>query len=69
MTGITQLTRIFRTGSVQLNDPDPGLNTEQVKDYYSVNYPHLSSAIIEGPTIEGNNSIFEFLPAPVKTKG
>lgn len=71
MAGITELTRIFKTGAVQLNDPDPKLTTEQVREFYSVNYPHLASAIIEGPEIKqkGSQAIYEFKPAPVKTKG
>lgn len=63
------MNRIFRSGSIQMNDPDPSLTPEKVKDLYAVNHPHLAGAVIEGPTTEGNNLIYEFKPAPVKTKG
>jgi PRTRC genetic system protein C len=69
MSGIQELTRVFRSGSINLPDPDPGLSGEQVKDFYSVNHPHLATAMLEGPTIEGDKAVWTFVPAPVKTKG
>jgi PRTRC genetic system protein C len=66
---LAELTRIFRTGSIQLPDPNPTLTPEQVKDYYSSNYTHLAGAVVEPPSIEGTKMIINFKPAPVKTKG
>jgi len=63
------MNRIFRSGSIQLPDPDPSLTPEKVRELYSVNHSHLASAVIEGPTTEGNALVYEFKPAPVKTKG
>jgi len=68
-TKIKTLTRIFRFGSINLPDPDPSMKPEKVLDLYIVNYPHLASAVIEQPTVQGSQMIYEFKPAPVKTKG
>lgn len=65
----TQLTRVFKLGSVTLPDPDPSMPVERVKDLYSVNYPHLASAVIENPVVSGALITYGFTPAPVKTKG
>lgn len=69
MNATQELTRIFRFGSIQLPDPDPGMEPEFVRDLYAVNYPHLATATTEGPAVEGTNAVYEFKPAPVKTKG
>lgn len=70
MTTKTQaLTRIFRFGSINLPDPEPTMKPEKVLELYMVNYPHLASAVIEQPTVQGSKMIYEFKPAPVKTKG
>lgn len=63
------LTRVFKFGSVDLPDPNPALTPDKVLDMYSVNYPHLATATVGEPTIRGVNMIYEFTPAPVKTKG
>lgn len=65
----TTMIRIFRSGSIQLPDPDSSLTPEKVKDLYAVNHPHLAGAVIEGPTTEGDKLVYDFKPAPVKTKG
>lgn len=69
MSNVKQLTRIFRSGSVQLPDPDPSMKPDQVKELYSANHQHLANAVVEGPTAEGDYLVYEFKPAPVKTKG
>lgn len=63
------LTRVFRSGSIQFPDPNPSLTPEQVRDLYAVNHPHLSTANIEGGSVVGSHLIYDFKPAPVKTKG
>lgn len=66
---IKTMNRVFRFGSVQLTDPSPSMTPEQVKEVYAVNHPHLAEAVIEGPTTEGANLVYDFKPAPAKTKG
>lgn len=69
MSNAKNLTRIFRSGSIQLPDPDHTMKPEQVKELYSANHPHLANAVVEGPATEGDYLVYEFKPAPVKTKG
>ncbi len=69
MNIIRPLPRVFKLGSIQLADPDPALTPEKVRDFYSVNYPHLSSADWEGPEVTSVGAVYTYLPAPVKTKG
>ncbi len=66
------LTRIFRSGTMNLPDPNPTLSPKEVKDLYSVNYPQLTHADIENennPLIEGDKMVYIFKMQPVKTKG
>ena len=64
------LTRVFKAGSLNLPDPDPNMSPEEVKAVYTVNYPHLADANIEGPTQEGDDTlVYSFVPSPAKTKG
>lgn len=65
----TEMKRGFRMGSVELPDPDPRLSPEDVKKAYAVNYSHLETADIEGPTHEGDTLVYTFRPAPAKSKG
>ncbi|WP_319946203.1 PRTRC system protein C [Methylophaga thalassica] len=69
MSKIKTLTCIFRSGSVQMPDPDPSMKPEQVKELYSANHQHLANAVVEGPSTQGDYMVYEFVPAPVKTKG
>ena len=61
--------RLFKAGSLELADPDPKLSPEAVKKMFAVNYPHLASSTVSGPTLEGDRVIYTFEPMPVKTKG
>lgn len=69
MSKAKNLIRIFRNGSVQMPDPDPTMKPDQVRELYSANHQHLANAVVEGPTTEGDYLVYEFKPAPVKTKG
>lgn len=63
------MTRVFKTGSVQLPDPDPGLPPDEVRKLYAVSYPHLASATVGEPVATGDTLQYEFVPPVVKTKG
>jgi len=41
--------RIFKYGSLELQDPDPSMTPEQVREFYSSVYPELTQSVIEGP--------------------
>jgi PRTRC genetic system protein C len=65
-----ELIREFKMGSVTLRDPDPRMTPEEVRDAFSVNYPHLSQCDIDGPVMGKDDRLtYTFQPPPVKTKG
>jgi PRTRC genetic system protein C len=66
---VQTLTREFKHGSLVLQDPDPKMTAEQVKDFYATTlYTELTNAAIEGPEQKGNKLAYEFRRA-VGTKG
>ena len=65
---VSQSTRQFKYNGVALQDPGPGFSLEQVREFYATLYPEIISAAIEGPTISGSKTVYEFRRA-VGTKG
>ena len=65
----TEMTRVFKMGSVKLPDPSASMSPEEVKQAYARNYSHLETADIEGPDQDGTELIYTFVPAPAKSKG
>lgn len=63
-----ELTRAFRYNSVDLQDPGPSFNLEQVRDFYATMYPEIVSAAIEGPEQKDDKLVYTFRRA-VGTKG
>lgn len=61
-------TRVFKYGQITLEDPDPALSAEQVKDFYANVYPELTQSEIDGPKDENGQEIYEF-EKTVGTKG
>src|SRR6185312_12731538 len=68
MTVVT-LKRLFRTGSTELQDPDPTLTPDEVRQHWAVNYPHLATATVSEPEQKGDNLIYVFEAPQAKTKG
>lgn len=64
---VTQSTREFKYAGVVLKDL-PGHTIEQVREFYATLYPEIINAAIEGPTIDGAKTVYEFRRA-VGTKG
>ncbi len=60
--------RIFEYSGMRLNDPDPTMNLEDVKNFYTAVYPELSQAIIEEPVRRGDTLVYAIKRA-VGTKG
>jgi PRTRC genetic system protein C len=66
---VEKTVRAFQYNGMALQDPDPKLTPEAVRDFYAANlYPEIVSAAIEGPTQKGNKLTYEFRKA-VGTKG
>ncbi len=60
--------RAFKFNGIALQDPDPKMTPQQVKDFYAGIYPELTNAEIEGPEQKGATLQYEFRKA-VGTKG
>jgi PRTRC genetic system protein C len=65
---IEQLTRVFKYGSLNLEDPGREMSAQEVKDFYADVYPELTQAGIEGPDYKDLQEVYEFKKA-VGTKG
>lgn len=62
------LSRVFKYGSLELDDPDPDMKPEDVKDFWGDVYPELTQAVIEGPEFNEDRMEYTFRKA-VGTKG
>lgn len=69
---VTKLTREFKfkKGStpVTLPDPNPEFTTAEVLQFYSGQYPELTTATLEGPMVNGNKAYY-VVSTNVGTKG
>jgi len=54
------LKRVFKYGKLTLSDPDPIMGPKDVMQFYSGQYPELTNASLEGPSIENDEIVFEF---------
>ncbi len=68
MLQASPLKRSFALLGMKLPDQNPKLSAEEVRLFYSVQYPDLATASITGPKAVGNNLIFRFERA-IGTKG
>ncbi len=62
------LKRSFSFHGLKLPDPNPKLTAEEVRSFYSAQYPDLATAAITGPEAVGDKLIFKFERA-IGTKG
>jgi len=54
------LARTFKYNTIVLDDPDPEMTPEQVKEFYANIYPELTQANIEGPELAENGLNYKF---------
>jgi len=66
---ITNAKRVFKIGSLELDDPAPDLSPEEAVRLYQANYPVIASGELEGPEMVGDSAVYTVTPPPVKTKG
>lgn len=61
---IKGLKRVFilkkGNGTLTLEDPDSRMSLSEVTDFYSMNYPELTTASVHGPEIEDDRAVYEF---------
>lgn len=59
---VTNLTREFKFKKdgtmVTLPDPNPDFSVEEVMQFYSGQYPELTTATMEGPKVEGRTAVY-----------
>ena len=61
---INALKRVFRlkrgSNTLELDDPDSNLSLNEDMDFYSMNYPELTTATVQGPEIENDRAVYQF---------
>lgn len=69
---IKGLKRVFilkkGNGTLTLEDPDSRMSLSEVTDFYSMNYPELTTATLHGPELEEDRAIYRF-KTTIGTKG
>lgn len=69
---VDSLTRQFKFkkdgDQVTLPDPNPEFTTEEVLQYYSGQYPELTTATLDAPKVDGKNAVYN-VRTTVGTKG
>ncbi len=61
--------RVFRMGAIELPDPDRTLDPLEALRLHALNYPHLATATLSEPQLDGERLVYEVEKPPVKTKG
>ena len=69
---IKGLKRVFilkkGNGTLTLEDPDSRMSLSEVTDFYSMNYPELTTATLHGPEFEEDRAVYHF-KTTIGTKG
>lgn len=60
--------RVFKHNGQTLSDPDPSMSPEEVMNFYSNQYPELTTSNVHGPKVENDQAVYEF-KTTVGTKG
>jgi PRTRC genetic system protein C len=66
------LKRVFKfereNNTIKLDDINADLTPEKVLDFYAGSYPELTTATIEGPEVDGDTVVYNFI-TQIGTKG
>ena len=69
---IKGIKRVFKlkkgNSTLVLEDPDSRMSLTEVTDFYSMNYPELTTATLHGPEFEEDRAVYHF-KTPIGTKG
>ena len=57
---VTVKTRIFKYGDLILSDPNKNMTISEALKFYSMQYPELTTATIEGPAMDNDNVVYTF---------
>lgn len=45
---------------IELPDPNPNMEVNDVMKFYSSQYPELTSSTVSGPNLENNKAVYSF---------
>ena len=69
---IKGIKRVFKlkkgNSTLVLEDPDSRMSLSEVTDFYSMNYPELTTATLHGPEFEEDRAVYHF-KTTIGTKG
>lgn len=69
---IKGIKRVFKlkkgNSTLVLEDPDSRMSLTEVTDFYSMNYPELTTATLHGPKFEEDRAVYHF-KTTIGTKG
>ena len=69
---IKGIKRVFKlkkgNSTLVLEDPDSRMALTEVTDFYSMNYPELTTATLHGPEFEEDRAVYHF-KTTIGTKG
>lgn len=69
---IKGIKRVFKlkkgNSTLVLEDPDSRMSLTEVTDFYSMNYPELTTATLHGPEFEEDWAVYHF-KTTIGTKG
>jgi len=66
---ITQTTRLFKMGSLELPDPAPDRPPEEAVKLLAVNFPHFAAGWLGAPERREDALVYPVEKPPVKTNG
>lgn len=56
----SELKRKFKYGEIVLADPGENFSLEQVKEFYTAQYPELNNSAISSPNVVGESLVYNF---------
>ena len=54
--------------TLTLEDPDSRMSLSEMTDFYSINYPELTTATLHGPELEEDRAVYR-IKTTIGTKG
>lgn len=67
--GIKRVFKLKKNNSIlELDDPNSNMPLTEVMDFYSITYPELTTATLNGPELEDGRAVYQFVTT-IGTKG
>ena len=57
---VTKMIRTFQFSGIRLPDPNEAMSVDEVKAFYSAQYPELATAVVNGPEAVGDKMRYTF---------